>query len=142
MRRRLLVLFIALSLGLVARELQAQRVPCATVVRDLDSVIGRRGKHRPDPARVAFRLGVEPAWVEHCAQLYGRRLAKGRAPVGDEEREDREERWESEEPVEAGREESAQGPFEPEEHRRGLRSTPTPNIEQERHMLEGGGPFQ
>lgn len=134
---RFVLLLLAFGVSLPAHELQAERVSCATVVRELDAVISRRGSHRPDPVRVGIRLGVEPAWVMHCAQLYGRRVAKVLAPISDEEREDRDERWESEESVEVEREDAVQGSLEVLERRRELRSTPTPGIEEERHMLEG-----
>jgi hypothetical protein len=62
--------------------------------------------------------------------------------MSDEEREDMQERWESEETVEVEREDAVQGPLEVLEKRRDLRSTPTPNIEEERHMLEGENPPQ
>lgn len=133
---------VALGLTVLVPESHAGRISCATVVREIDAVTGRRGAHRADPVRVANRLGVEPAWVKHCAQLYGRRLAKGLPPVSDEEREDMQERWEAEEPIEIGPEEPVQGPLEVLEKRRELRSTPTPNIEEERRMLESDNPPQ
>jgi hypothetical protein len=137
-------ILLAVILGVVAaRELQAQRrVPCTDVVHELDAITGRGGSHRADPIRVAIRLNVEPAWVEHCAQLYGRRLAKRLPRVSDEEREERQERWESEEPFEFDREDAAQGEFEPPVRRRDPRSTPTPTLEEERRMLESDNPPQ
>ena len=133
-------ILLASALLSVGVEVKADRVSCAEVVRVIDAVTGRRGKHRADPVRVAHRLGVEPAWVSHCAQLYGRRLAKGLPPLGDEEREAMQERWESEESVEVEREDAVQGPLEVLDKQRELRSTPTPGIEEERHMLEGENP--
>jgi len=135
------VLMLLFSMAPVAQT-RADRVSCADVVHELDAVTGRRGKHRADPVRVAHRLGVEPSWVMHCAQLYGRRLAQKLPAMSDEEREDMQERWESEETVEVEREDAVQGPLEVLEKRRDLRSTPTPNIEEERHMLEGENPPQ
>lgn len=133
-------LLIAAALLTVGVEVKADRVSCAEVVKAIDAVTSRRGKHRADPVRLAHRLGVEPAWVTHCAQLYGRRLAKGLPPMGDEEREALQERWESEESVEVEREDAVQGPLEVLDKQRELRSTPTPNIEEERHQLEGENP--
>lgn len=136
------LVLLSAALLLVINEAQADQVSCAEVVRAIDAVTGRRGRHRADPVRLALRLGVEPAWVTHCAQLYGRRLAKKLPPMSDEEREDMQERWESEETVEVEREDAVQGPLEVLEKQRELRSTPTPTLEEERHMLEGENPPQ
>lgn len=136
------LVLLAAPVLVVISEARADRVSCAEVVRAIDAVTSRRGRHRADPVRLALRLGVEPAWVTHCAQLYGRRLAKNLPPISDEEREEMQERWESEETVEVEREDSVQGPLEVLEKQRELRSTPTPNIEEERRMLESDNPPQ
>jgi hypothetical protein len=57
-----------------------------------------------DPIGVGRRLGVEPLWVERCAETYGRRLSR-KAPGVGISAETLAERWESQEPEEVGEEE-------------------------------------
>jgi hypothetical protein len=125
---------------LAPRRLEAGRVPCPDVIKEVDRVIGRRGSYRPDPLRIARRLGVDPEWVVRCARLYGRRLSKEPARLIDAERDQLDERWEADEPIEIGREEQeaeeGRGAFLREERRqREPRATPTLNPERE--AIEG-----
>lgn len=57
-----------------------------------------------DPIKLGRQLGVEPLWVQRCAETYGRRLARNAPGVGVSP-EIVFERWESEEPEEIAREE-------------------------------------
>jgi hypothetical protein len=135
----LLVLLTVLC-SLTARQAQANRVPCTEVVSAIDAVTSRRGSDRADPIRLANRLGVEPAWVTYCAQLYGRRVAKGLPPITEDERDQMQERWESDERDESEVDDRIQGPLEVEEERRGPRIPPPPDPEAERRMLESDNP--
>ena len=137
--RGLLVL-CAVLVSFGAREAQAKRVPCTTVVSVIDSVTSRRGSDRADPVRVANRLGVEPAWVLHCAQLHGRRVAKGLPPLSEAERDQLQERWELDEQDETEVDDRVQGPLEVLEERRGPRFPPPPDPDAERRMLESDNP--
>src|SRR5215470_7753955 len=83
------------AIGTEPMRAEAQRSSCADVIKELDRVVGKRGSYRPDPVRVARKLGVEPAWVAHCSDVYGRRLTKSLRARSDEEREELEERWET-----------------------------------------------
>jgi hypothetical protein len=133
----LLVLLIVLC-SVTARQAQANRVPCTEVVSAIDAVTSRRGSDRADPVRLANRLGVEPAWVTYCAQLYGRRVAKGLPPITEDERDQMQERWESDERDEAEVDDRIQGPLEVLEEPR--RRPPLPDPAQEQRMLEGDAP--
>ena len=90
---------------------EGRRVPCNTVVGEIDRADELAGSAPADPVEVAERLRTDPFWVERCAQVYGRRLAA--RPRG-ENREDRSEAWESEELEEIAPEErAAQGELYP-----------------------------
>lgn len=104
-------------------------------------MIGRRGSYRPDPLRIARRLGVDPEWVVRCARLYGRRLSKEPARLIDAERDQQDERWEAEEPSEMGSDErevaeEGRGAFVREERRR-REPRATPTFSPEREEFEG-----
>jgi hypothetical protein len=64
------------------------RPDCAAVVRQLNKVSGRNGSETPDPARIASKLGVDPAWVERCALSYGRRVKRHHPKRADGERDE------------------------------------------------------
>jgi len=94
-----------------AEVAQARRPPCNEVVAEIDRVEEVGALEKADPVEVGGRLKTEPAWVERCAQVYGRRLVR-KAPGQDHE--DRSERWESEEQEEIGIDErAAQGEIYP-----------------------------
>jgi hypothetical protein len=88
---------------LAAAPAAAGRVPCTSVIGALDRLDDSDGR-APEAESVARALGTDPAWVERCAQVYGRKVI---APPAGEDfgREDRAERWEEEEAEELSVEE-------------------------------------
>jgi hypothetical protein len=121
--------FLVVLVAMLPARSVAGRVSCALVLKEIDRVTGRRGNYRPDAARIARRLGVEPAWVHRCAQVYGRRL-DGAVRLGDEEREDQQERWEEVEPEERTGEDTQEVSPTEEPERRPQRASgaPTPGF--------------
>jgi hypothetical protein len=121
---------ILLTLVGELRAADTQRASCADVIRELDRILGQPGPYRPEPLRIARRLGVEPGWVFHCADVYGRRLGKERPARSDEEIDAEEDRWESGERGEFGKDEAEAGdkeePKTPAERTRVMPPTPTP----------------
>ncbi len=98
-RSRIVCLFFPLAVLALSSPVLARRIPCTEVLSELDHIVSQPGVASPDPIKVARRLDTEPAWVERCAALFGRRL-KRNAPTHGLSPEDEEERWESEEPEE------------------------------------------
>jgi hypothetical protein len=81
------------------------RIPCNEVIAEIDRTTTRAEIYEgADPITVGRHLGVEPLWVERCAETYGRRLSR-KAPGVGVSPEVLFERWESEEPEEIAREE-------------------------------------
>lgn len=99
---RAFVLSVALAV-LATGVAWGQRVPCATVLRELHRA-ERGGTGRGADARViAVDLGTTPAWVSKCAAVYGRRLTGTHESA--ENREFLDSAWESREPDELAQEE-------------------------------------
>jgi hypothetical protein len=77
-RRIALPVLVGLALGAVAAApapLQAQGKPdCTVVLRKLHRAATRG--HSPDATKIASALGVQPSWVERCAEAYGRHVKK------------------------------------------------------------------
>jgi hypothetical protein len=83
---------------------QARRVPCSEVLSRLDRVVSRRGPAAADPIKLGQSIGVDPRWIERCAQVYGRRLSREPRRAG-VSREEQDIIWESQEADEYAREE-------------------------------------
>jgi len=104
---RQLVVVVALA-PLLGGTAAAQRPPCAEVVHEMNHLANAGSARGNDAEHLARRLKTTPLWVEKCASIYGRRLRN--VPTDSDERVRREEKWESEEATEVGREElEAQG---------------------------------
>jgi hypothetical protein len=77
-RRIVLPALLALVLGaavVAPAPLAAQGKPdCTVVLRKLHRSASRG--HEPDATKIASMLGVQPSWVERCAESYGRRVKK------------------------------------------------------------------
>ncbi len=52
------------------------RPDCMDVLRTMHSARNRTISGTPDAIRIAKQLGIEPDWVERCAQTYGRRIER------------------------------------------------------------------
>lgn len=103
------VIFIAAALipgvALLPAPVHAGRVPCSDVIAEMDrSTTEERIYEGADPVKIGRHLGVEPLWVERCAETYGRRLSRQPPGIGISH-EALTERWESDEPEEIGKEE-------------------------------------
>lgn len=92
-------------MSLVCSTALAQRIPCATVLHEMNRLRSARSPYANDADHLARRIGTSPLWVEKCASTYGRRVRMD--PIDSDERVRREERWESEEATEIAREELA-----------------------------------
>jgi hypothetical protein len=80
-------------------------MPCSEVIAAMDRTTAEAKRYEGgDPIKLGRQLGVEPLWVERCAETYGRRLVRKAPGVGTSP-EVVFERWESEEPDEISREE-------------------------------------
>jgi hypothetical protein len=74
------------------------------VLGEMDRLSPEADGAPPAAEKIARSLDTDPVWVQRCAQTYGRRVTL--APRGeDDDRGDRAERWESEEPEELAPEE-------------------------------------
>lgn len=87
----------------VALPASGQKVPCPSVVREMHRIELRNGNRAPTAELVAKSLGTSAAWVERCAETYGRRLQVDELASDRRERYERD--WESNEAEEVGREE-------------------------------------
>jgi len=103
MRGLRLILWGVVTLLLLVGPASAQRIPCTEVVHEMNRLSGAGSSRGDDAEHLARRLNTTPQWVEKCASIYGRRLKT--LPMDSDERVRREEEWESEEPIEVGREE-------------------------------------
>lgn len=75
------LLAVAADAGVVAAG--EARVPCPQVIAELNRRVSR-GQDR-SPARIARSLDADPAWVEECLRMSGRRLEAPRRAVPEEE---------------------------------------------------------
>jgi hypothetical protein len=103
------------------------RVACTTIIREVDSERRRAPSQLVEITDIGRKLNQDLRWVERCMRLYGRRPLKP-APLHAESKEEEEEEWESDEPVEIGVEETGDardGEQQPE-RQRVLRIKPTP----------------
>jgi hypothetical protein len=96
-------LWVVLLLPLLGGGAVAQRIPCSEVMHEINRLSGAGSSRHDDAEYLARRLKTSLVWVEKCASIYGRRLKT--VPLDSDERVRREELWESEEPVEVGRDE-------------------------------------
>jgi hypothetical protein len=75
------IVLLACSAALSSPAAAQGRPDCATVLRALHTKKHEAKLHAPDATVVALRLGVEPEWVERCAQSYGRRVKRSEDPT-------------------------------------------------------------